>query len=169
MANIFFISDTHFGHRGIVTFLRSDGEKLRPWNTTEEMDEALVASWNRVVSPKDKIFHLGDVVINRRCLPIVSRLNGRKYLVRGNHDTMRLAEYAQFFEDIYGVWVIDDFICSHVPLAKRCIRPRFKGNIHGHTHEYTMGDPDYFCVCVEQIGYAPIAFDAIKAIRGGGE
>ncbi len=58
LLNIFIVSDTHFSHRGIVQFLRADGQKERPWNNIEEMDEALVKNWNSVVRPKDKIYHL---------------------------------------------------------------------------------------------------------------
>ena len=57
MPTIFLTSDTHFGHWGVCKFLRSDGTKLRPWNTPEEMDEALVANWNAVVKPTDKVYH----------------------------------------------------------------------------------------------------------------
>src|SRR5688500_15216141 len=97
MSNVFFIADMHIGHRGIVRFRRPDGEPLRPWDSTEEMDEELVRRWNSVVGPRDKVFVLGDFVINRRCLPVAERLAGSKTLVLGNHDTLRTSEYAQYF------------------------------------------------------------------------
>jgi hypothetical protein len=39
MANIFVISDTHFGHSGIITFKKEDGSPLRNFESVEEMDE----------------------------------------------------------------------------------------------------------------------------------
>ena len=78
MGNIFLVSDTHFGHKGVTQFLKEDGTKLRPWDSVEEMDEAMVKLWNETVKPTDKVYHLGDVVINRRALGILSRLNGDK-------------------------------------------------------------------------------------------
>ena len=53
MANIFLIADTHFGHKGVCEFLNNDGNKLRPFNDVNEMDEVLVKNWNLVVKPSE--------------------------------------------------------------------------------------------------------------------
>jgi calcineurin-like phosphoesterase family protein len=67
MPSVWLVSDTHFGHAGVCRFTRSDGvTKLRPWDNPDEMDEAMVAAWNDRVRPTDKVYHLGDVVINRK-------------------------------------------------------------------------------------------------------
>lgn len=169
MPNIFLISDTHFGHKGVTQFLNQDGSKLRPWDNTEEMDEALVKNWNSVVKPKDKVYHLGDVVINRRAFPTLARLNGEKILVSGNHDIFRLQEYLTYFKDRRGYHVLDRMIMSHIPIHADSIG-RFKVNIHGHLHSNTVKLPDglddlrYFNVSVERINYTPIAFEEVKAI-----
>jgi calcineurin-like phosphoesterase family protein len=93
MADIFIISDTHFGHQNACKFLRKDGvTKLRPWDNAEEMDEALIENWNKVVKPNSRVYHLGDVVINRRALPTLYRLNGDKVLIKGNHDIFKLTD-----------------------------------------------------------------------------
>jgi len=49
MPEVFIISDTHFGHNNIVKFNRSDGSPLRPWDNVDQMDDALIKNWNRVV------------------------------------------------------------------------------------------------------------------------
>lgn len=173
MSNIFLISDTHFSHKGIVNFLRADGvTKERPWNNIEEMDEALVKNWNSVVSPKDKVYHLGDVCINRSALKILSRLNGEKRLIKGNHDVFRVEEYAEYFKDIRAVHTLNEFILSHIPLHPTHVMERWKGNIHGHLHSSSVQmyqsafdyvkDPRYLCVSVEQINYTPISFEEAK-------
>lgn len=150
------------------------------------MNEALIENWNSVVKPGDLVYHLGDVVINRRYLNLVlPRLNGRKKLVRGNHDLFRLKDYTPHFEDILGVQVMSDCILSHIPLHPDSITTRFKVNVHGHTHsrnvlmknphlgQYRHGedidttsvsvpDPRYLCVCVEQINYTPISYDEVR-------
>lgn len=79
---IFFTSDLHFGHKNIIKFCN------RPWDTTEEMDEALIANWNSVVGDNDIVFDLGDFAFatNRRWKDILERLNGRHYLILGNHE-----------------------------------------------------------------------------------
>ncbi len=83
MPSVFLYSDPHFGHQGVCRFLRADGTKLRPWDTAEEMDEHLVKVYNERVKPNDKIYFLGDVVINRKALKTLARLNGDKVLIRG--------------------------------------------------------------------------------------
>jgi calcineurin-like phosphoesterase family protein len=161
MSNIFFISDTHFGHVGVTQFLREDGTKLRPWDNIEEMDEALVFNWNSVVNPKDKVYHLGDVVINRKHLKTLLRLNGEKVLVKGNHDIFRINEYLEHFKDVRGYHILDNLIMSHIPIHPDS-RGRFRGNIHGHLHANTVGDPWYYNVSVEQINYTPIPFETVR-------
>jgi calcineurin-like phosphoesterase family protein len=165
MPNIFLISDTHFGHVGVTQFLRIDGSKLRPWDNTEEMDEALVSNWNSVVSPKDKVYHLGDVVINRKALSTLSRLNGELILVKGNHDIFRIDEYLTYFKDIRAYHILDNLIMSHIPIHPDS-KGRFKGNIHGHLHDKVVGDPWYYNVSVEQINYTPIPFETVRTYYG---
>jgi calcineurin-like phosphoesterase family protein len=165
MSNIFLISDTHFGHVGVTQFLRNDGTKLRPWDNIEEMDEALVSNWNSVVTPKDKVYHLGDVVINRKQLKTLSRLNGEKVLVKGNHDIFRINEYLEHFKDVRGYHILDNLIMSHIPIHPDS-KGRFRGNIHGHLHANTVGDPWYYNVSVEQINYTPISFETVREYYG---
>lgn len=136
MSNKFFISDTHFGHENTCTkFKRDDGTPLRPFANAEEMDETMVERWNAVVKQHDIVYHLGDVVMNKKFLPILDRLNGKKKLIMGNHDIFGTDEYKKYFYEIAGYHVfVDDFVCSHVPLHPECISSRFKVNVHGHLH-----------------------------------
>lgn len=164
----FLYSDPHFGHAGVCKFLREDGTKLRPWDSAEEMDEELVKRFNETVGAKDKVYFLGDIVMNRRALTTVSRLNGDKVLIKGNHDIFPLKDFTAYFRDIRAYHVQDKFICSHIPIHASS-KGRFRGNIHGHTHAQRVTDhtgavdPWYQCVCVEQIDYRPIAWDEVVA------
>ena len=180
MPAVFLVSDTHFGHAGVCRFLRNDGvTKLRPWDTPEEMDEEMVKRWNERVRPNDKVYHLGDVVINRRALPILSRLNGDKVLIRGNHDIFKDEDYAPYFRSLRGYHVMNGMILSHIPIHEASLG-RFGVNIHGHLHANrvmvdTHGrrdpyiDTRYHCVCVEQTDFAPILFeDVVKRITAEG-
>lgn len=165
MNQPFLIADTHFGHVNATRFLRDDGTKMRPWDDVDEMDEALVANWNRVVQPQDRVYVLGDVVINRRCLPTIDRCNGRKVLIRGNHDIFKLDEYAAYFDDIRGTHMISNLLLSHIPVHPGSFG-RCRANIHGHLHYHTVmdgavEDPRYLCVSVEQINYTPISLDEV--------
>ena len=166
MPNTFLVSDTHFGHAGVCRFLNADGTKLRPWDNPADMDEAMVELWNSVVKPKDKVYHLGDVVINRKALSTLGRLNGDKVLIKGNHDIFRLTDYTAYFRDIRGYHVMNNYIMSHVPVHPDS-KGRFAGNIHGHLHSRKLDDKWYHCVCVEQTDFKPIAFDeVVERING---
>ena len=182
MPAVFLVSDTHFGHAGVCRFLREDGTKLRPWDNPEEMDEEMVKRWNETVRPNDKVYHLGDVVINRKALKTLGRLNGEKVLIKGNHDIFKLSDYLPYFKDIRGYHVMNGMILSHVPVHPESIA-RFGTNIHGHLHanrvkmkvryphkETEIIDPRYFNVSVEQIDFTPILFEQaiIKIKEQGG-
>ena len=183
-VNRFVISDTHFGHTNSwEKFKLEDGSPLRPFTSTEEMDETMIERWNAKVKPGDTVYHLGDVVINQKSLHLVSRLNGRKILIRGNHDIFKDKQYRDVgFEQLHGVRVfVDKFILSHIPLHPDCVTERFKVNVHGHLHanEIKMPwgvnadrneimyadfpDPRYLCVSVEHTNYEPLHFDEVQA------
>ena len=181
MPSVFLVSDTHFGHAGVCRFLRDDGTKLRPWDNPDEMDEYMVKAWNETVKPTDKVYHLGDVVINRKSLSIMHRLNGDKVLIRGNHDIFRDDEYRQHFRELRAYHVMNGMILSHIPIHTESLG-RFGVNIHGHLHYNRVKiqkhagakpviDTRYHCVCVEQTDFKPILFeDVIKKIKDeGGE
>jgi calcineurin-like phosphoesterase family protein len=155
----FFTSDTHFGHENMLQF----EPHIYPQASIDERDEFLIDLWNKKVGPKDKVVHLGDAAFNSR-LPIFERLNGRKILVMGNHDTKKAVEYLKYFEDLKGayMWRAGDIkaVCTHIPVHPWTL-DRWNLNIHGHLHEAHIPDPRYLCVSVEQTGLAPISGDEI--------
>lgn len=193
MKNIFFGSDHHIGHtKPWEEFKNNDGTPLRPFSSTEEMNEEIIDRHNAVVKPHDTVYFLGDVVINKKYLELVKKMNGKKRFVRGNHDIFDDKFYREVgFEKIYGVRVfVDNFILSHIPLHPDCITERFKVNVHGHLHGNRVMravkdetniigslhdgsnvygtklevDPRYFSVCMEQINYTPLHFDEVNAL-----
>lgn len=178
MPAVFLVSDTHFGHAGVCRFTHPDDDtvKLRPWTDPDEMDEEMIRRWNDCVRPTDKVYHLGDVVINRKALPTLARLNGDKVLIRGNHDIFRDTEYREYFRELRAYHVLNGMILSHIPVHEASLG-RFGVNIHGHLHaarvmkrgpasgEFvsTVVDPRYHCVCVEHTDFAPILFEDVIA------
>lgn len=79
---IWFTSDPHFAHRNVIQYCN------RPWENTKLMDESLIENWNKCVRKKDHIYVLGDFAFAGKeyTKSILSRLNGFKILVKGNHD-----------------------------------------------------------------------------------
>src|SRR5690606_7917801 len=132
--------------------------KLRPWDNPDDMDKALINNWNSVVDHQDRVYLLGDVVINRKALPILHHLKGRKVLVKGNHDIFKLKDYTPYFDDIRAYVVGKThsgfmYIMSHIPIHEGSLG-RFGINIHGHLHsnlvmKNDVPDPRYICVSVE--------------------
>lgn len=166
--DIWFSSDHHLGHSNIVKFTDSSGNPMRPFHSIEYHDEYLIEAHNSVVKPQDKVYFLGDFCLERKIgknSEKLSRFNGHKRLVRGNHDLLSSEDYLLLgFEEIYGVRVFtpkevgEFFVCSHVPVHPSSLY-RWKNNVHGHTHsnlvmkETSPNIPDdrYISVCIEKL------------------
>ena len=170
MARIFVIADTHFGHSNIIKFTNDQGEIIRKdlngnaFNNVHEHDELIIRFWNETVLPEDHVYHLGDVVINRKHLWLCTRLMGHKRLVRGNHDIFKTKEYIENgFDEIYGCRVFPKhgLILSHIPIHPDSLKKDWV-NVHGHTHSNIVrlpnGQPDkrYRCVSVDHTSYKPV-------------
>ncbi|OTO09195.1 hypothetical protein A5882_003525 [Enterococcus sp. 4E1_DIV0656] len=87
--NIFFTSDTHFGHKNICG-PNGFEEKRKIFKDTHEMDKAIIKSWNKVVNEEDTVYHLGDFFLHnsyRACIDIINQLNGSIVWIAGNHDS----------------------------------------------------------------------------------
>lgn len=171
MTKTWLVSDTHFKHRNIYSFVDSrTGARLRPWADNADDGDALMRQiWNERVRPQDRVYHLGDVAIARRGLKEMAGLHGRKILIRGNHDIFKLNDYAEYFEDIRGTHKLANVILSHYPIHRESIPRWCRGIIHGHTHGNMMRLPDdtidplYQNICIEHTDRGPIEFDAVLA------
>ena len=175
MPNTFFASDHHLGHAKIIEFIHWDGTLVRPgFSCVDEMNEHIIERHNAVVGPKDTCWFLGDVSINRRYLALISRFNGRKRLILGNHDIFKNKDYLNAgFEDLHAFKKFEGFVATHIPVHRESLRPSWRKNVHGHLHKdkvkrtqafntSTEFDPDYINVCVEQIDYTPISIDELR-------
>ncbi len=160
MPQTFFTSDHHFGHANIITF------ESRPFANAEEMTDAMIAKWNAVVGREDKVFHLGDFsFLNQaKTASIVSKLNGYKLLVLGNHDRGRSRSWwlDAGFDEVseYPILYKEFFFLSHEPLYMNSHMPYV--NVHGHIHGQKYEGKQHFNVCVEHWDYAPVSFEFIR-------
>jgi calcineurin-like phosphoesterase family protein len=176
MKRKFVVADLHFGHKGVCKFMSPNGvDKLRPWDDTESMDDALVEAWNKTVGPEDEVYVLGDVTMNRSALPTVGRCNGKKHLIKGNHDTAPIAEYLDYFYEVSACRALKDMILTHIPIHASGLG-RFGVNVHGHLHAYkvetvyedeggdreVIPDPRYICVSIEQTRWKPVLLDYVR-------
>lgn len=168
---LFFTSDTHFSHGGIIEHCQ------RPFADAQEMNEAIIANWNHTVGPDDIVFHLGDFCMggagewNR----ILDRLNGRIYLVLGNHDLRNFRpSVAARFEHValeMRIEVTDKMLfLNHYPFL--CFDGGYEPDVwqlfgHVHTRAVNTGIeasrlqylyPTQLDVGVDNSSFAPLSF-----------
>lgn len=161
MGKIFVVSDTHFAHTNIIKYCD------RPFDTAEEMDWHMVEKWNSVVSPGDKVYHLGDVYMggNRDYMEwLLSRLNGQKRLILGNHDNGKDQVLQRYFKKI-NVWrMFPEYglLLTHVPVHESTLKAKDLKNVHGHIHNKSSPAGPYTCVCVEQVDYTPVDIETLR-------
>ncbi len=170
-------SDPHFYHKNIVKFTNFDGTPMRPWDDVNDMTEEMIQWYNEVVDDQDRVYILGDVAFSSTHMRnVCSRLKGRKCLVPGNHDPVKMRKYFDLFDDVRGYVQRSGFIMSHIPIHPGSMG-RWKLNIHGHLHANQVErisdgrigpkyDERYYCACVERTNFRPKLLDEILHERG---
>lgn len=186
---IYFASDTHFSHNREFVY------KVRGFDDVDAMNRAIIDRWNAVVKPEDEVYLLGDVMLNDNTvgLECLSRLNGKIYILLGNHDTnsriklynslpnVEVLGYATVIK--YGKYT---FYLSHYPtltsnLDDMAPLSQHVLNLFGHTHQtknfhndipymYHVGMDSHDCtpVSAEQV-IADIKAEAQKCLDMLGE
>ena len=177
----FYISDWHHGHASIISF------DNRPFTSLAEMNEALINRWNTVVSPGDIAYVLGDMFWcnSSEAIPVLDKLNGQKFLIRGNHDRCNDGRFLKKFVKVTEYLEVEDdgrkVVLCHYPIP--CFKNHFYGwyHLYGHVHtsfEWNMMEHDkllmqelYSAPCqmfnvgamMPWMGYTPRTLDEIIA------
>lgn len=137
MSEIYFISDTHFGHHNIIDFDK------RPFDSVEEMNEQMIKKWNSNIKNQDTVYHLGDFSVGlngKKQLELLTRLNGQIHFISGNHD-LKMPRYVKdkfssFSDGVKIIRINDESVfLSHYPVL--CYTGHFKDNcyhFYGHVH-----------------------------------
>lgn len=179
--NIFFTSDTHFWHDNIIKFCN------RPFDSIEEMNDTIIENWNRVVDKNDIVFHLGDFCFCGvdKFKELIEKLNGRIYLILGNHDWKRINNwYTSEFEGVYQQLAIKingkKIYLNHFPFL--CYAGTYYRaedtvwQLFGHVHSseqnkngldnsrLSMLFPTQYDVGVDNNNYTPVSFEQVKNI-----
>lgn len=147
--HIWVTSDTHFNHANIIKYCN------RPFSSVEEMNETIIANWNKVVSEDDAVYHLGDFALGDKSLvpDFLERLNGYKEFLMGNHDNSNIMlEMCKqgLIENISWEDVIKvgkkTIILNHFPFGSlpdpATNRPIIQ--LHGHVHSTPDKPWNYF-------------------------
>ena len=125
----------------------------RPFKDTNEMNEYIIQKWNSVVKENDIVYHLGDVGFGTTEMlkELVSRLNGTKILLRGNHD------FKRYFSELYKKLIeLENLVLTHAPID---IVEKGKINIFGHIHDKPLDErfnkDNHICVSCDVVDYMP--------------
>ncbi|MCQ2494431.1 MAG: metallophosphoesterase family protein [Lachnospiraceae bacterium] len=135
----FYISDLHFFHENMNHSMDNRG-----FESAEAMNEYMIKQWNKKVRNNDDVVILGDLSMERgaKTSEVVRRLNGRKYLIVGNHDKYlddrsfdkTLFEWIEPYKEIK-----DDkrkVILSHYPIF--CYNGQFQLDKEGNPKTYML-------------------------------
>jgi calcineurin-like phosphoesterase family protein len=171
---VWFTSDTHWGHKNIIKHTE------RPFGSVRQMDEALVKNWNRVVKKGDIVYHLGDV--GHKCSPaylkkILDQLNGRIYLIHGNHDRVAMSTQCKGrFESITPLkeaFITDSssrkgrrvIVLCHYAMRVWNMRHWGSWHLYGHSHGKLEEDPGAmaFDVGVDSWDYTPVSYAQVRS------
>lgn len=173
----FFTSDTHFNHANIIKFCN------RPFKDVEQMNDVMIANWNSVIGKDDTVFHLGDFCLGGAAewTKILDRLNGKIYLIMGNHDLKNIRQgFISRFEHVAMQMRIEIvkkriYLC-HYPFL--CFEGSYKDDVwqlfgHVHTRRSNSGIdagrlqylyPTQYDVGVDNNNFTPVSFGQVKRI-----
>ena len=176
-VTIWFTSDLHLNHSKIIEYCN------RPFSNVEEMNEAIIGNWNKVVSPEDVVFCLGDIALGGSGAwnTLIPQLNGKIHLILGNHDIRNWREsYKKLFESVSEQLTVEidkkTFILTHFPLL--CYHGTWGTemnviNLIGHVHTLKANNsgkdferlqylfPTQYDVGVDFNDYRPISYNQV--------
>ena len=131
MIQRWFCADLHLGHRNILKYTP------RPWNTIEEMNEAILSNFNSVLGKRDELYIVGDFAFDRHGYWI-NAIRGKKFLIRGSHDKMSVEHYRCFTEvdDVKKIKLKNKRFCIMMHCCPRIFEKSHYGAycLFGHSH-----------------------------------
>lgn len=165
-SKLFLTGDLHLGHKRILTYEK----EYRNYSTIEAMHEAIIYNWNKKIKATDKTMILGDLTFTnqKNTTDIISKLNGIKYLIKGNHDVRTNQWYRDCgIKEVYDYPIIINnyFLLSHEPFLY--LKEPFI-NIHAHVHSsknFLTFTPTSVCVSMERWGMSPVSLLTIMLNR----
>ena len=171
---LYFTSDVHFGHTNTIRYNK------RPFVTREEMDEEIIRRWNEKVRPEDTVYILGDLAITEKVKKYVLRLNGKKILIRGNHDYFAAKQKNEtYFEEIKYMDILHfdghPYTLCHYPMiewngSRRAPTDEGYGYLlYGHIHNNVREQyrlmfemPHAYNVGMDVNGYEPVTLEELR-------
>jgi len=168
-------SDHHWGHGRLnATYCK----ETRGFATVDEMNAQLIARWNESIAPDDEVLLVGDVFVSRQMtldekVGILRMLNGRKTLIRGNHDDDLTPFGPAGFEAVVDhIWMpAERILVIHKGPDPRyaprelALRDELAAllTVHGHDHRHGIPDaPGCLNVCVDRWDLRPVPWSIVE-------
>jgi calcineurin-like phosphoesterase family protein len=171
---VWFTSDLHFWHKNICKYCD------RPYESVEEMNEAIIQNWNAVVQEDDVVFVLGDLGFCgiEKLRLLISQLKGKIFLIQGNHDSDKVVN--KLYEEgiikdyfkLLEVTIVNDEECPnqqltlcHFPMIDWYNKEKGAWMVHGHQHQLPdtpSCSPKHWDVGLDKNGMTPINFEQLK-------
>lgn len=169
MSKIFYTSDLHLSHFNIIQYCN------RPFDSIEQMNKILIENWNKTVKNEDGVYVLGDITLSgsKVVYDTVSQLNGKKFLIKGNHDTRWLKDKRfpaiELFENSLAYDYLEIYdksrkvILCHYPLMSWNKQSKGAYHLYGHIHNSKplININNSFNVGVDVNNYVPITLDEL--------
>jgi len=162
--NDWITSDWHFGHANVIRYCN------RPFASVEEMDEKLIESWNEYIQPTDRVFFLGDLAFKGKQYKsaLIPKLNGRKILIKGNHDAGRTFMCEHGFEAAhlsasgryYDGMMHKSYLMEHIPDFDhaREVDLYFCGHVH---EKWAFVAPAIYNVGCDNYAFRPLTVSQV--------
>lgn len=161
----FFSSDFHFGHKNVLKY------DNRPFDTIEEHDGAIIRNYNNKVGEHDQFYFLGDFAFcnKRKSEEYISRLNGRKFFIKGNHDkkdTIKLYEkYGTYLGELKKIRIENqEIVLCHYGMRVWEGSHRGTWHLYGHSHHSLPPMGKSFDVGINGWNYEVLSFQEIETI-----
>lgn len=159
LDNVFLASDLHLNHENIIKYCN------RPFNNVFDMNKTLVNNWNNIIKNDNVVLFLGDLAF-KDPYQWLEKLNGKIYLVKGNHDKRSKLDGYNYITVIYNKM---KFLLIHDPDSVSSYFKKWnEWIIHGHHHN---NHPDKYPfinkkkktmnISIELTDYKPISFRKI--------
>ena len=163
--NTWVIADTHFGHFGILEYCK------RPFATVNEMDEIMIANWNKVVRAGDLVYHLGDFAFgnHEKVKGYRTRLIGKIHLIIGNHDYKnKIHNIPRLFTQIDQMRTIkvnhQKIVLCHYAMRVWDSSHYNSWQLYGHSHGGLQGVGKQLDCCVDSWKFKPLHIDEVFAL-----
>lgn len=158
----FFTADQHYGHRKIIEYCN------RPFADVDEMDAAIIARHNEIVTPQDIVINVGDFSLiphARLVHRIIGKLNGQQVFLRGSHDRWLTGRTVR---DIWEKRINDQVVVAcHYAM---CTWPKShygSWHVFGHSHGKLKLRGNRYDVGVDNNNFYPVSFETLSELMLG--